>query len=60
MKNGTLRSYLNGNKKKLTTLEKFNIIFDICQGMAFLHSKAVPIVHRGIIYFIKNKRFENR
>jgi serine/threonine protein kinase len=46
MKNGSLSDYLKGNKK-LTLKEKFNILFDICQGMSFLHSKSTPIIHRG-------------
>jgi serine/threonine protein kinase len=46
MNNGSLSKYLNG-KKKLSLEEKFNIIYDICHGMIFLHSKSTPIIHRG-------------
>jgi WNK lysine deficient protein kinase len=46
MKCGCLSDYLKGDKK-LTLLQKYNILYDVCKGMIFLHSQTCPIVHRG-------------
>ena len=54
MENGCLNDFLNSNKK-LTILQKYNILIDICNGMSFLHSLNTPIIHRGNFIKIKKK-----
>jgi serine/threonine protein kinase len=45
MEKGTLSDFIK--QKKLSPEQKFNILYDICNGMYFLHSMSTPIIHRG-------------
>jgi serine/threonine protein kinase len=44
--NGCLDSYIL--KNKLSIQEKFKIIFNICNGINYIHSLSTPIVHRDL------------